>query len=149
MGWCPLGLGHWAAPPARRIGVAARGRDRPGGRAAAEPSATRAAAPAPVFVYKPGSARKRNRDLLPGAWRPLPAREEGSSGARGWRHRQGPVRGGRSQPVRSPFHTSTPVGAPTHPQRLEVQAPPPLSSRGTLSRPWEKQHPPKSASRMK
>nr|CAI9698672.1 unnamed protein product [Rangifer tarandus platyrhynchus] len=29
----------------------------------------RAAAPAPVFVYKPGSARKRNRDLLPGAWR--------------------------------------------------------------------------------
>ena len=145
-------LEPWAAPPARHIGVAARGRDRAGGRAAAEPSATRAAAPAPVFVYKPGSACKRNKALLPGAWRPLPAREEGLSGARGWRQRQGPVRGGRSQPVRSPFHMSTPAGAPTHPQRLEVQAPPPLTSRigsGTLSKPWEQQYPRKSASRIK
>lgn len=62
-----MDLEHWAAPPARRTGVAARGRDRAGGRAAAEPSATRAAAPAPVFVYKPGSACKRNKALLPGA----------------------------------------------------------------------------------
>lgn len=80
---------------------------------------------------------------------PLPAQEEGSSGARGWRHRQGLVCGGRSQPVRSPLHTSTPAGAPTHPQRLEVHAPPPLTSRGTLSRPWEQQYPRKTASRMK
>ena len=57
-------------------------RDRQEGPAAAEPSATRAAAPAPVFVYKPGSGSERNTAPLPGAQPPLSARKKGLLGIR-------------------------------------------------------------------
>lgn len=76
-----MGLRHWAAPQAPAAAAAAaaashRGGEREGPprRAAAEPSAAREAAPAPVFVYKRGSACRRNTVPLPGTRQPLPAR---------------------------------------------------------------------------
>ena len=92
------------------------------GRAAAEPSAAQAAAPAPVFVYKPDCARERNSARLPGAPRPLPAREEGRQGP-GWAPRPGPARGARParlRPVRPP--TPPRLRSPqTRPRRLALQ----------------------------
>lgn len=78
-----MSLGPWALGGATGPAHPRRSkREGPPGRAAAEPSAARAAAPAPVFVYKAGSARKRNTAPLPGFRLPLPAWEEGPSGTR-------------------------------------------------------------------
>ena len=87
------------------------------GRAAAEPSAAQAAAPAPVFVYKPDCARERNSARLPGAPWPLPAREEGRRGP-GWAPRPRPARGARPARLR-------PVRPPPPPRLRSPQNPPP------------------------
>lgn len=64
--------------------------------AAAEPSAAQAAAPAPVFVYKPRSACERNTAPLPGARCRCQPGRRGPGDGPGWGARTD-RRGGRGQ----------------------------------------------------
>ena len=145
-------LEPWAAAPAGALaGQREGGTVRAGGQLRNHLLCGRRRPPQCLFTTQALRARETRLFFQSRGGRCQPVRR-GCRGPGVGDKRQGPVRGGRSQPVRSPFHMSTPAGAPTHQQRLEVQAPPPLTSRigsGTLSKPWEQQYSRKSASRIK
>lgn len=121
MGRCPLGLGHWAAPLAPRIRVAAKGRDRPGGQLRSHLLRGRPRPPQCLFT-KP-ALRARETPLLFQAF--------GSLCQPGRRGRRGPgtadpyyVR--RLSPLPLPHLHSRPHSNP--PARPGVQGPPPPTS---------------------
>lgn len=118
-----LGLPHWAMPPRGGVCVAAEGEGP--APAAAGPSAAWAAPPAPVFVYKPGSARQRNTAPLPGAAAAAsPAEGRGcrAPGTRGGPRPDEARRARGTGPARRPAPCSTPAFTPAHQPRPELQS---------------------------
>lgn len=95
MGRCPLGLGHWEAPPAPRGRVAAEREGPPGRQLRSHLLRGRRRPPQCLFTNQ--TVRERNTAPLPGAPRPLPAREEGRAG-----DADGDPRAARSQRVSGP-----------------------------------------------